>query len=98
VVSLALGPQEPDLLDIGRFCTPHARAGGKDLECIRTELRRFLSGAFQGARRRAVDSDSQDSSIVRLLCSDAESYARGSVLRVVSFGGRAGLGRGLLLH
>jgi hypothetical protein len=63
IVGIALGLKQPNLLDNGWFCPPHTRAGGKDLERIRAQFRRFFSGALQRARRRAVDSDSQYSSI-----------------------------------
>jgi len=47
IVGVALGLEQPNLLDIGRFRAPHAGAGGKDLERIGAQLRRFFSGALQ---------------------------------------------------
>ena len=69
VEPLAGGPQQPDLVRVGRPRAPHAWAGGKDLKGVGAQFGGGQCRLFQGAGGEGVNAESQRfilSSLLRL--------------------------------
>jgi hypothetical protein len=53
-----------DLLGVGRFGAPHARAGGEDLEGVRPEFRRFKRSFLEATAGGGMNAEAQNAYIV----------------------------------
>lgn len=60
VMLIAVRTQAGDLFGVRSLGAPHARAGGEDLESVGAEFGGLEGGAFERARRGAMDADSQE--------------------------------------